>query len=234
MRFLKIYRQVKDVFVKPKLKWYFGTWKNEPNLPIWRRGACINLAKRISWVPNEGKAYYPKNSIYVFEGYSGEYNGKPIKKYGLSTHKLPGKLNQYTPVWNRNIRKKLRKWHLSWIPPMITLPLWTAFRFDDSDIMWKTKYDDFRYEFPAHITLVIFGLAISVTAVPSIGDYTSYDDYWESILNYRYYKSLKKTHEIMGVWNHIGTDKKTIRFNPDFLKEPYKTELKKIQNEIQN
>lgn len=45
MNFLKIYRNVKDVFIKPKLKLYFGTWKNEPNLPVWRMGPQIRWGK---------------------------------------------------------------------------------------------------------------------------------------------------------------------------------------------
>ena len=32
------YRKVKGVFVRPRLKVYFGLWKNDPNLPVWRRG----------------------------------------------------------------------------------------------------------------------------------------------------------------------------------------------------
>ena len=105
MRFLKIYRSVKDVFVRPKLKWYFGSWRKEPNLPVWRRGPIIRLTKSIGW--NKGyKAYYPEDRVDVFEGYSDhKYYGK-IKRYSWSYHKLPGKLNKYKPVWNRNIRKK--------------------------------------------------------------------------------------------------------------------------------
>ena len=231
MRFLKIYRKAKDVFVKPELKWYFGTWKREPNLPIWRRGGSISLVKFIAWNPNKGKAYYPKNSQHVFEGYADGFGDVPVKKYGLSIHKLPGKLTPYTPVWHRDIRKKLRKWHLSWISPIIRFPIWTAFRFMDNDIMWKTKYGDYRYEFPAHITLVIFGLAISVTAhIPENRE----DDYWESLLTYLELKDLKETNKTLGSWHSFDTDNTYFAFNPNFLKEPYKSELIKIQNEVQN
>ena len=155
MKFLKLYRKHKNVFVKPKLKWYIGSWKNEPNLPVWRRGPRIRLTKSIGWSKGY-KAYYPKSRVQVFEGYSDrEYNGRKIKKYGWSDHKLPGKLNEYEPVWNRIIRKKLRKWHLSWIPPVIQLPIWLSFHFFDHDITYKSKWSEWRYEYPAHITLVL-------------------------------------------------------------------------------
>lgn len=232
MRFLKIYRSVKDVFVKPKLKWYFGSWKKEPNLPVWRRGPTIYLTKSIGWSKGY-KAYYPENRVNVFEGYSDhKYYGK-IKRYSWSYHKLPGKLNGYKPVWNRNIRKKLRKWHLSWIPPVIQLPIWLTFRFDDSDICWKTKWteDDFRYEFPAHICLVVFGFAISITAIiPDNGFFTRNDDYWESLLIYRNKPNLDDVNDKMGWWS--GETLKHWRLRPEFLKEPYKTQLIAIQNEF--
>lgn len=43
--FLATYKKSKDVFIKPKLKWYFGLWKNEHNLPVWRRGNTIHFGK---------------------------------------------------------------------------------------------------------------------------------------------------------------------------------------------
>ena len=234
MNFLKIYRSVKDVFVKPKLKWYFGTWKNEPNMPVWRHGPCIRLSRKYGFTSKQGNYYYPENNVLYFDGYTDNKCYGKIKKYSRSYHKLPGKLTTNTPVWNRRIRKKLRKWHLSWIPPVIYLPNCFTFRFDDGDIGWKTKWDDYRYEWPAHITLVVFGLAISITAVPpQVNGCTSNDDYWESVLNYSDNRNLKETNDIMGRWKSYKTDEPTytVRFNPEFLKEPYKSQLIEIQND---
>lgn len=226
MKFLKIYKTVKDVFVPPKLKWYFGPWWKEGNLPVWRRGASIKLAKY-------HQMYTPSFTIHYFDGYSDHtWNGKPIKKYSLSQHKPPKGLKFNQPVWIKPIRKKLKKWHLSWIPPIIEFPIWTSFYFFDSDIWWKIKYDDYRYEYPAHITLVFFGLAISVTAIPpQINGITSNDDYWEAILNYRDCKDLKEVHKRMGSWKSFENNSKRFAFNPGFLKEPYKQQLINIQNE---
>lgn len=232
MQFLKIYRRVKDVFVKPKIKWYFGSWKNEPNLPVWRCGPTINLTKDIGRHKIHYKAYYPNNKVQVFEGYSDhEWNGKKIKKYSWSNHILPGKLNEYKPVWNRIIRKKLRKLHLSWIPPVIQLPIWLSFHFFDHDITYKSKWNQWRYEYPAHITLVLFGFAISVTAVIPYDEFSTVDmDYWESLLTYIDKPNLDDLNDEMGWWS--GETLKHWRLRPEFLKEPYKTQLITIQNEI--
>ena len=220
MNFLKIYRRLKDVFVKPKLKWYFGSWKKEHNLPVWRRGPQIRIAKY-------HQMYIPQECVTLFDGYSED----GYKCYSHSKHKLPVK--PWTYVWKSNIRKKLRKWHLSWIPPIIQLPIWMSFHFYDRDIYWKTKWDEYRYEYPAHITLVFFGLALSVTAyIPDINGNTTQDDYWESLLTYN--GDLKNTNEKMGWWRtfEFGEPVKySFRFNPDFLKEPYRSELIKIQTE---
>lgn len=45
---IKLYNtweKVKDTFVKPSLKVYFGKWRNDPNLPMWRKGPIIHLCK---------------------------------------------------------------------------------------------------------------------------------------------------------------------------------------------
>lgn len=36
IKLFKTYGKVKDIFVKPSLKVYFGKWRKDPNLPIWR------------------------------------------------------------------------------------------------------------------------------------------------------------------------------------------------------
>ena len=89
--------------------------------------------------------------------------------------------------------------------------------------MYKTKWsdDDYRYEYPAHITLVIFGFAISVTAyIPKQGenDWTCNDDYWESLLTYNHYNGdLKKVNDVMGYWNKPSDKNFRFRFQPRFL-----------------
>lgn len=43
--FLKTYLKVRKVFRPPKFSFFIGKWKNEPNLPVWRRGKIIQLTK---------------------------------------------------------------------------------------------------------------------------------------------------------------------------------------------
>ena len=162
MEFLKIYRNVKDIFVPPRLKWYFGTWKKEPNLPVWRMGPQIRWSNKKSW----------------------------------------------------------------------QLPIWLSFYLFDSDIYWKTKWDEYRYEYPAHITLVFFGLAISVTALPPKvnNELTLEEDYWETILTYERDMSIEKLNKMMGYWKSIDNRKHYV-VDPKFFKdENIQKQLIQLQN----
>lgn len=124
--------------------------------------------------------------------------------------------------------------------PLIQLPYWMSFYFFNNDIMYKTKWDedDFRYEFPSHITLVFFGLALSVTAyIPQTDkhDFTCQDDYWEALLTYKYYGgNLEKVNEVMGYYGTFGESDFKWRFQPRFLKN-YKQQNELIaiqQNQV--
>lgn len=185
-RFLYEWKQTHGAFVKPKLKWYFGPWWREGNLPVWRRGNTIHFGK-----------------------YSERTNNYNFAKLETSEWNELGKKNH--PILSKLVK------------PSYELPRWLSFYFFNSDIVYKTKWseDDFRYEFPAHITLVIFGFAISVTAYISKSeenDFTSNDDYWESLLTYNYFKGdIKKTNEVMGYWNSPKDNNFRFRFQPRFL-----------------
>jgi len=185
-RFLYEWKQTHGAFIRPKLKWYFGPWYREGNLPVWRRGNTIHFGK-----------YSERKDNYNFA------------KLEKSEWTEEGKKNH--PILSKLVR------------PSYELPRWLSFYFFNSDIVYKTKWseDDFRYEFPAHITLVIFGFAISVTAyIPKLeeNDFTSNDDYWESLLTYNYFKGdIKKTNDIMGYWNSPKDKNFRFRFQPRFL-----------------
>ena len=119
--------------------------------------------------------------------------------------------------------KKNHPFLSKFLKPVYELPYWLSFYFFNSDIMYKTKWseDDYRYEYPAHITLVFFGLALSVTAyIPKQdeNDWTCNDDYWESLLTYNHYNGdLKKVNDVMGCWNKPGDENFRFRFQPRFL-----------------
>ena len=124
--------------------------------------------------------------------------------------------------WNE-LGRKNHPFLSKFLKPYYVLPDWLSFYFFNQDIGWKTREeeDDFRYEHPAHITLVLFGLCVSVTAcVPESdgNDWTRGIDYWESLLTYRHYNGdLRKTNEVMGWWGNPGKPDFKFRFNPEFL-----------------
>ena len=216
------WRRAKDMFVKPSLKVYFGKWVNDPNLPVWRRGASIHLVRRGRLL---SKAYSVKDRELIHTGmvkhkdYFGEME---IPKYEWSVHDLPGKLRAGDYVWNRNIRKKLKKWHLGWIPPIIKLPIWTMFHIVNIDVMWKYKWDDIRYEFPPQFTIIAFGLSLSFTLhCPIYNEYASDYNYWEGMLNYLNSKThdLKEAIDLCGVWRRLGNPEETSYFalRPEYI-----------------
>lgn len=189
-KLFKEWKKCSKYFVKPKLKFYFGKWKNDPCLPVWRTPKTI---------------YFTRNSKYVKQVYSS-HCVKIDGKYNLIIHKLPGNLKNYDYVWNSNIRRFLKKYHLSWIKPFINLPMWLSFYIFNHDIMWKTKYDDIRYEFPPQFTIVLFGYSLSIWACNPTKDTCNDSFYYEAMLNHNYrdYKSLYDLVEQQGFWTSRG------------------------------
>lgn len=197
-KFLYVWKQCHGAFIKPKLKWYFGPWWKEGNLPVWRRGNTIHFGK----------------NHYVGKGDDKTY----VKEYETTYDFAKLVKPEWTPEGKKNHPILSR-----FLKPVYELPYWLSFYLFNSDIMYKTKWrnDDYRYEYPAHITLVIFGFAISVTAyIPKTDekDWTCQDDYWESLLTFNHYGGdLKKTNEVMGWWNKPGDKNFRFRFQPRFL-----------------
>jgi hypothetical protein len=197
-KFLTEWKKTNGKFIKPKLHWYFGPWWKEGNLPVWRRGNIIRFGK----------------NHYVGKGDDKTY----VKEYETTYDFAKLVKPEWTPEGKKNHPILSR-----FLKPVYELPNWLSFYFFNADIMYKTKWsdDDYRYEYPAHITLVFFGLALSVTAyIPKAdeNDWTCQDDYWESLLTYNHYEGdLKKTNEVMGWWNKPGDKNFRFRFQPRFL-----------------
>lgn len=201
--FLDTWKSVKDVFIKPNIRFYFGPWKREGNLPVWRRGPQIRFGKygeideKWNWAKLE----------------SAEWN-----ELGKKNHPILSKIIK-KPVWQ--------------------LPIWLAFHWYNDDIMYKTKWaeDDFRYEYPSHFTIVFFGLAFSITAYlkpEDKEDWLIQDQYWESILTYKYYNGdLEKTNDACGWYNRPGEKGFRFKFEPRFLKKKEDREkLQAIQDKL--
>lgn len=190
----KTYKKAKDFFAKPIVHWSFGKWRNNHLLPIWRRGPILRLGK--SPYSLNTNCYEIKNRVQIFTGYSTwtDSTGKEHKSKcydWAATHKLPGGLKSGDIVWNRDIRKKLKKWHLSWIKPQYQLPIWLSFHIFNHDIGWKTKWGDTRYEWPPQFTIVFFGLSFSWwLEAPKLESDRYYEDgYWEGVIDYGFYKN---------------------------------------------
>ena len=193
IRLYNTFNKAKDFFAKPSIHFSFGRWRNNHLLPVWRRGPILKLGK--SPYAANTNCYIVKDSVQILTGYSTwkDSSGKEhkIARYGWTKpHKLPGGLKEGDIVWNRDIRKKLKKWHLSWIKPRYQLPIWLSFHIFNHDVGWKTKWDETRYEWPPQFTIVFFGLAFSIwlsapeTAVKNL----SQDGYWEGVIDYGFYK----------------------------------------------
>lgn len=201
--FLDTWKSVKDIFIKPNFRFYFGPWRKESNLPVWRRGPQIRFGRYGEIKENWNWAKLE----------SVEWN-----ELGKKNHPILSKIIK-KPVWQ--------------------LPIWLAFHWYNDDIMYKTKWDedDFRYEFPAHFTIVFFGLALSVTAyIPKEDedDWLVDDQYWESILTYQYYNGdLEKTNGACGWYNRPGQEGFRFKFSPRFLKKKEdRDKLKSIQDSM--
>ena len=199
--FLYEYSKCKKHFVRPKFKWFIGKWRNEPNLPVWRRGPQLKLGK--------------------YSDYETEYDyARLVNCWWTDSGK------QRHPILSKLFK------------PVYQLPIWLAFHWWNSDIVYKTKWteSDFRYEFPAHLELVFFGLAISVTAYfPKLqdDDWGINDDYWESLLTYNYFDGdLKAANDALG-YSWTTKDGKNIYKFPFHLEFLKKKSDQKILKEIQ-
>lgn len=222
------YNKVKDVFVKPKIGFYWGKWRNDPCLPCYRCGPTISLVNVFKWdktyrVQDVVKVKGKLEKITLPDGATTN-----IQCYERSEHKLPGGLTSWDYMWKRAYRKKLRKFGLGWLKPRYTLPIWFAFHIFNHDLFYKTKWTayDFRYEFPPQFTIVLFGISFSWwLKAPELADF-----YWEGILHYLYGKepkSLKNAIYEVGKWRKVGGES-YFGLKKEYLKPKYWDEYDEI------
>ena len=242
----KTYNKAKDVFVKPKLHCYFGLWKNDPCLPVWRRGPVWRIG---------GSSYKANSKCYQI------YNQVPIKihnrgdlkpdgtiykfdYYKSSVHKLPGNLKPWDTVWKSKYRRLFRKFGLKIAKAYIQLPMLFSFHIFNIDVMWKTKWTeyDIRYEYPPQFTIVFFGLSLSFWLNPVIKDNNTedYNHYWESLLKYVYGKykgDLLQTVISCGKWENISKNTSYFQVSKNYVKPEYWEEYNKaieLYNELKD
>lgn len=240
------YLPVKDEFVEPELHVSCGIWKKSHELPVWRRGPVIRIGKR-------HMKYEVRNWVDVVVGKREyEWGGKIQCSNVIETsrHKLPGDLKNGDLVWNRSIRKKLRRWRLGWIKPIYILPTWLAFYKFDTGLGWKTKYSDNIFEHNAIFSLVFFGLHITFkTIAPCLNSnydvtqnfrYGYDDEYWESVLDRQSCKSFQEFVDTYlsfarttinnplnrGKWERLSEESKQYKYGTPEYEEIHKKMLK--------
>ena len=204
IRMWDTYNQVKHVFKEPKLYWKFGKWRNDRCLPVWRRGPIIKLIKYhysdVKW-DTIGKS---KPRKYMIGG----------KEYWTSELERKGYVWSDSYKERHPIISKLFK-------PSYTLPIWLACYVFNHDLIWKTKWDDYRFEFPPQFTIVLFGWSLSFWLRNPLGPDYRDDTYWEAILWYIDKKYIKDTFKECPIWENCHTGELTFSLNPDILKYPY-------------
>lgn len=124
---------------------------------------------------------------------------------------------------------------------ILCLPIWMTFRKFNWGVGWKTKWEDYRYEFPPQLTLVFFGLSISFWLVQD-------EEYWEGILYYtdpaemsgrsvyneclpEFKKDIVVVGKQLGVWRDGTTGKNFYAFKPEYLESPYRKQWEKYIEE---
>lgn len=202
IKLFKTYRKVRHIFVRPSLRFFFGKWRNDPNLPVWRRGNTIHFGK-----------YNERNDTYDC--------AKLVK-------------SEWTEAGKKNhpILSKIFK-------PTYVLPMWLSFYKFNHGMMWKTKWGEYRYEFPPQFTLVFFGLSLSITAHAPKTDKENatfiYDDlYWEAILNAVYApKGVDNLeHAILEGGEYVWRTYSYWSVRPSFIRKSYKSKYDLIMNKI--
>lgn len=113
MKIFETYNKVKDYYVRPRIVWYFGKYKNDPSYIIRKKPQVKLFGKR-------------------FE-----------------------------------------------------LPYWLKFEYDSYDVIYKYKWNQVRFEYPPKMSLVLFGISLSIWLKPPTDDIEAMEyAYWESLINW--------------------------------------------------
>lgn len=237
MKLFKEYNKVKKYFVKPKINFFIGKWRNDPCLPVWRRGAVITLGKY--------KGHYTVRNSVLIKTKTAPWTDETGKmhKYDCyedgARHKLPSYVDKWGCAFIRPIRKKLKKLGLGFLRPHYFLPIWTAFHVFDLDITWKTKwsYNDIRFEFPPSFTIVFFGLSFSIwLSAPNPKDIIGGEGYWLGILgmNYSDVSEDKMYNAIVTAGKWSNKNESAYALSEHYIKLKYQNYYKKTIEKIEN
>lgn len=101
------------------------------------------------------------------------------------------------------------------------------FGWDFNTLGWKTKYDEFRFEYNPMLSIVLFGKQLTITFKPNLFT-LSLDCYWEAYLYY-YFKTdnkLSKEERLLQVMEMYSckwesSNKGVYDYYNDILKQTY-------------
>ena len=200
---IKLYdtwKQVKGVFKKPRLIFKYGDWYKSSGLPVWRRGRTLWLGK-----------YSDRKRVTIKRW------REPIKTGNLDIE------GAWVDSWSYDWSDSYKESHpilSKIIKPYYELPRWCTFYVFNNDLWWKTKWDDYRFEFAPQFTIVFLYWHISFFLAPPEG--CRVDDYWESILWYIEKRNLEKTFKEMKAWKNLQTGVINYRLSPEMVEDEYK------------
>lgn len=201
------YNLVSKIFVEPEIKFYIS-----------------RKSKSVIFFPNSTIKFGNYKNYYLVK--TNVHYKDQNNVYHTSHHKVP-----YFYAWNRDIRKKLRKFGLGFIRPVYTLPNWFVIKYYNHDVYCKSKWDDYSYELPPTYAFCIFGIVIGWYLYAPKTTLGFDDHYWEAIYHLAYNK--KMTFEKL-LKNNIWTqhkDGETIKYcsvRPAYIKAEYQEEYKRI------
>jgi len=196
---------------------------------LWKKTKNVFVRPRIvhcfrSWRNSPGLPVWRRGPIIRLGKYSKDYRESTDNKH------------LYIPEYEWTESYKTRHPFIAkHFKPTYKLPIWLSFHVFNFDVMWKTKYDSYRYEFPGQFTIVLFGFAFTwwnvCSIVPEDGKWPDNDGYWESILWYNEAKAngmsdieaLKFASRHAGaIIKNLGKDdeKNEWRMLPEYIREP--------------
>lgn len=199
---IKLYdtwKKAKGVFKKPRLIFKYGNWYKSSGLPVWRRG-------RTYWFGKYGE--YEQITVKKWR--------KPIKTKNLNIE------GAWIDGWDYDWKAGYKEQHpiISMLfKPRYELPKWFTFYIFNNDLWWKTKWNDYRFEFAPQFTIVFLYWHISFFLAPPEG--CRVDDYWESVLWYIEKRNLEKTFNEMRAWKNLQTGEINYRLTPEMVEPEY-------------
>ena len=106
------------------------------------------------------------------------------------------------------------------------------FGWNFTSLGWKTKYDDYRFEWNPSLSIVVFGKQLFIQVLPKLDDIMKIDCYWETYLTYENttdktkskaerLKELKEKHSCTYTSYRSGEEPVTTDYYQFILKKKY-------------